>query len=299
MQHDSCLTKVSIRPEEVASFAKWQAKLYRIVSTQKGFLSLEILAPHPPHTAEWQIIERFYSFEDAMIWQNSDERDLLLKELTPIAEEVKANLMEPRTGGITEVFVTQVAPSKKEEYKQWIAKIHEVEATFEGFQSVYVQAPTSSLAKNWLTMLQFDTKEHLDKWLASQERKKLLEEAKQLIESLESHRVSSGYSGWFSRLAKEEMLPPVWKQTCLVLLVLYPIVMLQILFLNPHLTWLKEPVAMFICNAISVSLISYPMMPIAIYFLRWWLITDSTRVTVIGTFVLLLLYAIEVLLFTV
>lgn len=298
MKHDTCLTRLRCRPEALASFAMWRAKLHTQVAAAKGFLSIEILAPHLPHTPEWKIIERFSSVEKAAAWQNSQERKRLLQELTPyVAGTIEEGLIEPRSGGITEVFVTQSAPDKEEEYKCWLAKIHAIEATFDGFQSVYIQSPSTSTAKNWLTLLQFDTKEHLDRWLVSPERKGLLKEAEHLIESLDSHRVISGYSGWFSSLAKGKALPPVWKQTMLVLLVLYPIVMLQLLFLNPRLTWLNWPFATFICNTISVTLISWPMMPIAIRWLGWWLTAEKWPAEILGTLVLLLLYLIEVLLF--
>ncbi len=272
-----------------------------LIGKAPGFVSIEILAPMMPHKPEWTIIERFRSFEEASLWLQSDARAALFAQVKPyLAGEIIESPVEPSSSGITEVFVTEVAPEDEEEYLKWIAKIHQVEACFPGFCGLYIQSPETSLAKNWLTLLQFDTKENLDRWLLSSERKELLEEAKSLVKSLERHRVISPYAGWFSSFINQhKALPAVWKQTMLVLLVLYPIVMLQLKFLMPQLASLNQPVAVFISNIISVTLISWPLMPLAILFLSWWLTPEkkSPLLTYMGTLVLVLLYLLEIWLF--
>src|SRR5262249_32985415 len=147
------------------------------------------------------------------------------------------------------------------------------------FRGVYVKSPTPGQGENWITLLRFDSQEHLDRWLTSKERKEVLKEARPLITSLESHRVISPFAGWFASTATDGRIPPVWKQTCLVLLVLFPIVMLELKFLLPLTKNLNLSVGTFIGNAISVTLVSWPMMPIAIYFLRWWLSPSDESVS--------------------
>jgi antibiotic biosynthesis monooxygenase (ABM) superfamily enzyme len=281
--NDSFLIKVRVQPQALDFFATWQAKLHDQIARAPGFVSLEIMAPKLPLRPEWCIIERFSNEDAANKWKET--RKELYRELSSYAKIEE----DTASGGVTELFIAQVAPDKEEEYKRWIAKIHHVESTFEGFQSLYVQ----SSATNWLTLLQFDTKEHLDCWLQSDERKALLEEAESLITSLDSHRVISGFAGWFQNIA----LPAVWKQTMLVLLVLYPIVMLQIRYLNPHLTYFSEPIMIFLGNIISVTLISWPLLPLAIKSLRWWLETKKRSQALLGTLVVVVLYIIEILVF--
>jgi uncharacterized protein len=122
-----------------------------------------------------------------------------------------------------------------------------------------------------------------------------------LISSIESHRIYSPFAGWFKSLQETAgELPAAWKQTMIVLLVLYPIVMLELKYLNPFLTGLNPSLGMFIGNAISASLVSWPLVPIAIYFLKWWLVPKDPhrlRDTLLGTVVVLVLYIIEVAVF--
>lgn len=201
---------------------------------------------------------------------------------------------------ITEIFVTRVSADKEEDYREWIAKIHQLETTFPGFCGMYVQSPREGTDGNWITLLEFDTLENLEHWLSSKERQQLLSESQSLIESLESHRLISPYAGWFASLAPEGKSPPVWKQTMIVLLVLFPIVMLELKFL-PFLTLQLNPaLGTFIANTISVILIAWPMMPIAIWFLGWWLTPQSThyqQATLWGTALLILLYIFEIAIF--
>lgn len=200
-------------------------------------------------------------------------------------------------GNVTEVIITEVSPGMEKNYLAWSSKIHTVEANFPGFRGVYVQSPAGK-DKFWITLLQFDTIENLENWLESSERKAVLAESSSLISSFVSHRVVAPYSGWFSAVSKTtDQSLSVWKQTMLILLVLFPIVMLEMKFLSPLTASLNPALGMFIGNAISVALITFPTLPIAIYSLNWWLSTSNKRTTLLGMGVVVLLYLIEIAIF--
>lgn len=302
-------TKIQIQPDLKNSFADWQAKLNARIAAFPDFVSLEILSPKSPSQSEWAIIQRFYSPESLLDWRQSKERKELFEELKLLLNTQKPNAIQETEmvtsdlmkGGITEVFITQVSQEKESEFREWIAKIHQVEAKFPGFQGVYVQSPRLGQGKNWITLLQFDTPENLEHWLASSERQQLLNESKPLIASLESHRVISPYAAWFSSIAKKGKLPSLWKQTMTILLVLFPIVMLELKFLTPLTSHLGPSLSMFIGNAISVTLISWPMMPIAIRFLRWWLSPENhyRAISILGAFIVTMLYLLEIMVFSI
>lgn len=299
-------TKVCIRPECKNAFGDWQAKIHATVSTFPGFASLEISSPFDASQLTWMIVQRFHDSKSASDWQQSQERKALLDDVKEFLD-TKPDSFQDFEGlssyspiGVTEVFVTQVTPEKEEIFREWIAKIHQAESKFPGYKGVFVQTPKQGKAKNWITFLQFDTQANLDRWLSSPERKELLNEAKSLIESLDSHQVISPFAGWFASVAKEGVAPSVWKQTMIVLLVLFPIVMLELKFL-PYLTGSLNPsLSTFIGNAISVTLIAWPLMPIAIPLLKWWLVPEEkeqTKINWMGTILLIILYLIEIAIF--
>lgn len=291
--------QVEVKPDVGTAFVDWQADFNTQITNAPGFVSLEFTAPSGGQK-KWMIVQRFASAQSSKYWRSSDKcRQLIdaLKTLTSndSLEETESDESSSK-GNITEVIVTEVNPGVEKAYRAWSAKIHQVEAKFPGFRGVYVQSPAGH-GKHWITLLQFDTMENLDRWLQSPEREQVLKDSTHLISSIESHRVISPYAGWFASIAQTGELPSVWKQTMLVLLVLFPIVMLELKFLSPLTSSLNSSVGTFIGNALSVTLISFPMMPIAIWFLGWWLSSNRRRTTFYGTLLLVVLYLIEIVIF--
>lgn len=296
--NQSILTStICIEPEAKNAFAEWQSKLHAEIVAFDGFVSLEIESAK----GEWRLVQRFKNMEALNTWRESKKHQELLEELNfmknerAIKEDVSSTALQ--SGGVTEVFVTNVSKDMTAAYHAWVGKMHEAETKFPGFQRVYVQAPGQQTNGNWITFLQFDSTENLEHWLGSQERKEILREAQSMIKSIESHRVISPFAGWFSNLPEA---PPAWKQAMITLLVLFPIVMVELKFLSPLTNQLNLSLGMFIGNVISVSLVSWPLMPAAIYFLKWWLVPDSdkrVRATITGTLVMIGLYLVEVAFF--
>ena len=295
-------TRIRVRPDFKDAFYKWQGELHEKIVTFKGFVSLEIISPSQANESAWVIIQCLCNDESLHVWRQSRIHEELFNQLQPFlslgskAFEEELHPNHPKKG-VIEVFVTQVGIDQVAPYREWIAKIHEAETKFPGFERVYMLAPKNEGIGSWVTLLQFDTPENLDQWLISEERQKILAEAKLIIKSLESHRVTSSFSAWFENNPSLSAVPPLWKQTMLILLVLFPIVMLEFRFLNPHLEGFNISLKTFIGNAISVSLVSWPLMPLAIYFLKWWLNPAPIHrfsKEIKGLSVVILLYLLEI-----
>lgn len=299
--HNILITRVRISSEVQDFFIRWQSQLQKAIATFPGFLSLEILAPTGDQ-ASWTLVQRFSDAAAAAAWKQSAARNALFDELRSISkQEIEEVVSEENAlGGVTEVIITETDPNKRKFYQEWLSKIHEAEARVPGFRGMYVQAPLEGQGRYWITFLQFDTAQNLDRWLSSAARQEILKELAPLIKAYESHRIISPYAGWFSSIAKMGQMPPVWKQTLLVLLVLFPIVMLEFKFLNPLTKSLDVSPATFIGNAISVALISWPMMPLALLLFGWWLTPqpwNRVKINCMGTFILLIIYLLEILIF--
>lgn len=88
-----------------------------------------------------------------------------------------------------------------------------------------------------------------------------------------------------------------WKQSMLILLALFPAVMLETLYLFPHLTSLNPVLARFLGVIIIVLSLSWVLMPQILYLFKWWLNSDSTRQEYTGLFIVLGLYLMEICFF--
>lgn len=290
--------KIYVLKEHVEEFACWQGKLNAEIAGYPGFISLEILSQSEnKDMCLWMVVDRFKSEAEESSWRASKAYQELRESLVPIALSIEEKVIEfGQTGSnITEVIITRINEKSEADYREWISKLHLAESKFPGFKGVIVQSPHENRGNNWITLLQFDTPAHLDNWINSPERTKILEEGKNVIVSLESHRVISPFAGWFSNIAGIGTVMPVWKQTMIVLLVLFPIIKLEERFLSPYLMDFNSSLAVFLGSALSVSLISWPLMPLAIKGLSWWL-TNSER-SVLGTVFILVLYLIEISVF--
>lgn len=301
------VTRLSISPDAKENFSKWQALLHETIVTHPGFVSLEILSPAQTAETDWVVVQRFNSAENLKQWRASSDLRKLLEDLkllftAGVADPIKETEPEffQHVGGVTEVFITKVEEEQVDGYHDWMGKIHEAESKFPGFQKVFVQAPEEPSKGSWITILQFDTQENLDRWLSSKERQEVLSKGLSLMKSLESHRVGSSFASWFREDAVKGNIPPLWKQTMLILLVLFPLVMLEFKYLNPWTAPLNISLGTFIGNAVSVSLVSWPMMPLAIRSLRWWLHPSSTnrmKTELLGIGTVLFLYILEIAFF--
>ncbi len=304
LEETTLISMIKVRPGAEKQFADWQERMTATVSAFPDFVSVE-MQPSQDGSNRWTTVQRFRTAEGLGVWRHSKKRKKLLEEARILFTENQEGIKEVESstykegGSVTEVFVTRVKPGKDKEYRDWASKVQLIEAQFQGYLGVYLQPPEDEQRGSWITIVRFDTQEHLDDWMKSRERQEILNEAIHLVEHLQSHRVASPFAGWFADFTRAKgEVPSPWKQSMLVLLVLYPLVMLELRFLYPLLEGLNPALKTFTGNAITVTLVSWPLLPTAIYFLGWWLapgFTKRRKKTIIGIFIVVSLYIIEII----
>jgi uncharacterized protein len=297
-------TKVALAEGSVPRFAVWQAEITRAASAASGFVSIEFI-PTYAGSPEWQIVQRFGSPSALEAWRSGTERARRFADLTPMLASDHAAPVDEAAPDfhalsvVTEVITTIVHPGREAAFRAFAETVQAKQAAFPGYMGTLVQAPISEGLPYWTTLVRFATPAQLDAWLVSEDRRDLLAGSNPAAFAWKSHRMQSGFASWFAGMT-DEAPPPAWKQTMLVLLVLFPVVMLEIRFLSPHLAAWPLAVATFIGNALSVALVSWPLMAIAISGLTWWLKPSPARrwrMEALGLATVLGLYAIEIIAF--
>ena len=277
-QTATVVTNTRVRDGHHKEFEAWQAGMNDVISRFDGFVSREVLPPTPPDQLDWVIIQRFERPEQLKAWLESPQRAQMLAQIKPALEgEDAVNVFVGREaeadgsqGPVTAMIMTNVTPGHEKEFERWHARVKERQSKYPGFLGCEVQPPTGMFQQEWVTLLRFDSKEHLENWLESAERTQLLREADGIIDRSTERRVRTSFEGWF-KFGADHRPPPSWKQSAIVLLVLFPVVMLEITLLNPVLRWMNVAPATFIANLISVALLAWPLMPLAIRAMQWWL----------------------------
>jgi uncharacterized protein len=293
--------KFHLRRGTENEFAAWQAKALTRAAEFKGFLNSEITPSGD--TSSWAVMLRFANTVHLDAWRQSETWRHLLEEVQSLLAEKSSIEIEVREsepdGGVVEVIVTKVKAGKEGAYREWETKIQQAQSKFPGYCGSYVQPPLAG-ELGWTTLMRFDTAEHLDTWLKSPERAALLGEAEPLIDYAHLQRMETSFPGWFPTDPKTGQGPPNWKAAMLVLLGLFPIVMLESLFLSPRLASLNFSLALFIGNTISVALTTWLTMPVFIKALDWWLFPKPDAPKSVhwkGTLLIFALYALSVAIF--
>ena len=296
------IVKLGCELPAAPAFFGWQARFAAIAAAAPGFVSLEFV-PLVANLLDWRMVLRFATPEQLARFRTSpscqdalrDGRDFLGNQSGPWLEEAAADFHA--FGSVTEVIATQVAPGLESRFRRWAATIQNAQATFPGYRGTYIQAPLAG-QPHWTTLVRFASSAELDAWLASPERRRLIAEGEAAIASWRSHRLPDAFAGWFQAEAGKSA-PPAWKQSMVVLLALFPVVVAEMLLLGPRLTGLSPALAIFIGNTLSVALLSWLLVPPLVRALGWWLApgTRSPRWTEAGGLALVLaLYGIEIVL---
>jgi uncharacterized protein len=300
----SLVLKIRPRSDTNGAFSTWHAKMTMAPTDAPGFISTEVNAPTAGDSNEWTVTQHFRRLDQLNNWRHSERCRTLLEEAKAFAdpedprglcEEIAAD--GTSAGVVTEVVTTYVKPGRDREYQIWAERMHSTEAQFPGYRGGFLQPPLNQKQHYWTTLVRFATPEQLDAWLNSPRRQNLLREHAELVSSWEHHRLPNSFAGWFPTDAISGESPKSWKQSMLVVLMLFPIVMLEMRFLNPLMRGLNLAQGTFIGNVISVFVLAWPFMPLAILGMNWWLLPakDAPKwITPAGIALLLALYITEI-----
>ena len=281
---------------------RWEAEMLR----SPGAESFEEI-PQTPDRDDIVGVARFATVEAMHAWLESAANRALVEEARPFVDGGVVMQLTGRAaaeydvrGAATEIIVTRIKPGKQDAYRAFADKIQQKQATFPGYVGSFVHPPHHN-ETGWTTVLRFAAAADLERWLKSPERAALLKESEDLIEGFEAQRVDTSFPGWVPADPATGRPPNMWKTACLVLLVLFPVVMLELKFLNPLLRAANVAPApgTFTGNAISVVLTTWPLMPLAIAAFSPWLFPEGKPRALVAIMPLLLVacYLAEIAVF--
>ena len=297
------LTKMSVMSGAAGDHIDWLARLMMVGVGSGAVLSAEIIPPSSPDEHVWTLVQRFHEQRLIAEWHTNSERLKLLEELAPKIERNEIALTEAESstygtvGSVAVAIVTHVKSGLESTYREFEKQFQSAQAKRRGYRGVYLQPPTKATPGIWTTLIRFDTPDALDEWFISEERKKLLALSDPVVSSTDYQKISTSFPGWFPAQEGGGKGPPNWKTAMLILLGLYPIVMLEIRFLNPTLHALNPAAANFIGNMISVALTTWVTMPLSIKAFTPWLFPkkDTPAWVSPASFALILvIYALEI-----
>lgn len=301
------VTSQKVRPGRTEEYQRWQERTDRAVRDFEGFEGTEQYPPDSEEENEWVVVFRFSRIDQLTMWLRSSVRRKLLDEGSALFEEPPTQ--EVLSGGapvreaVTAVISHEVRPGREADFARWQQKILRAQQKCPGFMGSELFEPVAGIQDNWVVVFRFDTRQHLDEWLGSDARGKLLDEGREYFSTYDVRKITSPFSGWFRfGEGEQEGVPPNWKQAMSVVLALYPTVMILNLTVGRGLDSLGTPgyLALFIGNVLSVSALTWLMMPLVNRVLAFWLLPGRARtvgVHVAGAALVAACYALLIVVF--
>lgn len=117
----------------------------------------------------------------------------------------------------------QVPADQVEAFLAWHTTMSEAESRYPGFRGSEVFRPVEGVQNEWTTIYRFDTAEHLDNWLTSDERRKLLAENR--FGTFTMRKIDQSFGNWFTFDGTAATPPSDFKTSVAVWFGLYPTVM--------------------------------------------------------------------------
>jgi len=308
----SLTVHVFVRNDQESAFHDRLPAINGRCASTDGFLGMGADADKPgPQSTRWALSYKFASEQGrdtcrAILDQAfSAESDLLT---APPVFDATAQGGQRRP---VEAITTHIPPARAKQYVALREEMDAVVAGAPGFISLETYPPAPG-DDTWVTMITFDSQQNLDAWYASAERKAILTRIHDLAPD-EVRTLPTGFGQWFSVNAVGMVQTPAWKQAMTVLAVLFAMVSVLNITVGDAVGqgWTIEgqpiykglglpfPIVVFIGNAIGTILLTWVLMPIVTRLLAWWLDPGATRrQTITGVVLLLIIYVVEVTIFT-
>ena len=170
-------------------------------------------------------------------------------------KQVKKFGIEP----VTIVFSWTVKPGKTQDFQNWMHRVHREALKWPGHLGVTTLRPPNGRG-DYQTVLRFDSYEHLENWLNSDDRHRLMESLDNIAQ-LQTDK-ATGMETWFDIPGKLLTPPPRWKMAITTMIAIYPIALVFAIFVNPHVTRWSVVLRAALIPIFGPLILTYLFMPL-------------------------------------
>jgi len=167
--------------------------------------------------------------------------------------------------GATAVITHRVRDGKSAQYAAWIKEIRPACEAAPGHLDWHMIRPIPGLTGTYTIIIRFDTRDHLQQWMESPTRTRLIDAVHPLLVTGDDFFISSGLDFWFAPTGARAQVPVRWKQYLVTWSAIYPLALGVPLALGPALSWLGLADNFYLktlaVTAVIVLLMVYVVMP--------------------------------------
>ncbi|MEO8325731.1 MAG: antibiotic biosynthesis monooxygenase [Nitrospirota bacterium] len=179
--------------------------------------------------------------------------------------------------GATAVITHRVRDGQQAGYEVWLNEIGPLSRSYPGHLDLQIIRPIPRLTATYTVVIRFDTREHLQEWMRSQDRKRLIEHVRPLLAQDDDFFIRSGLDFWFTPEGARARVPVSWKQFLVTWSAIYPLVLVIPFFVAFLLRQLgisyDHYLDMLLSTGAVVWLMVYLVMPRYTKLIQRWLFT--------------------------
>ena len=179
--------------------------------------------------------------------------------------------------GATAVITHRVRDGQQEGYEAWLNEIGPLCRSYPGHLDLQIIRPIPGLTATYTVIIRFDTREHLQGWMSSQDRKRLIEQVRPLLVQDDDFFIRSGLDFWFTPEGARAKVPVRWKQFLVTWSAIFPLVLVIPLVVAMGLRQLGVPQNHYLDLLLStgsvVWVMVYLVMPHYTKLIQRWLFT--------------------------
>jgi uncharacterized protein len=177
------------------------------------------------------------------------------------------------TGPITTAVTRRVKPGHVAAYEEFLEGIIAAASRYPGYLGVEVFRPSGG-GNEYRIVYRFDGSGDLRRWLDSDEHAAWLEQAEPHVIGRMRTSFLTGLESWFTLPDRPRATPPPYKMALLTWTTIFPLITLVVLVLDPVLSRLALVPRLAATTAVTVSLMTWVVMPRLTRALRGWLFPD-------------------------
>lgn len=260
------------RPGREREFERWIRRLVARAADAPGYVDAELQPPNDLHPDEWVVVYQFADGASLEAWLRSPTRSALMATGNDLVEgEAREQVvaLSADTERVTAVSSVRVVPGAADAFRALHEDVLVELATSPGFLRCDLFEPVPGVQDDTVVVLAFDTRANLDRWLHSEERRRILEQMEQYTEGDRTVNVVGGFAGWFAPSGGGPVKK--WKSAAAVLLALIPTSLAFTALRVALFPDVAPAVATIIGNVVGIVALTWVLMPIITDWLASWL----------------------------
>jgi uncharacterized protein len=181
-------------------------------------------------------------------------------------------------GPVTATVTRRVKPGHEDAYEEFLAAISGAAKAFPGYLGEEVFRPAAGTGGEYRIVYRFDSPAHLRGWLESRERAAWLERAEPHVAGPMRTQFLTGLESWFTLPTQPGApAPPPYKMAILTWVTIFPLITLVVVVLAPLIGSLPLVPRLAVTTLVTVSLMTWVVMPRVTRLLRNWLYPAGRR----------------------